>query len=140
MRVLVPSELQELDLAKDYGVELLDEPVVDGLPSDPGAVAAALATEGKLREALSLLIRAAIVHFRERVAIPIPSGATESDCLRRIRGKVPDGTLVHFRSVAGLWQTLAYAARPVSADQIIALAKEFKQAYPAGPAGGSIDG
>jgi hypothetical protein len=101
-----------------FGMELAPE----SLPGDVGAAAAALAREGKLREALGLLYRGALSELVHRRSVRLLPSHTEGEAVR-LAG------LPYFASLVEVWQQCAYARRvPVAAD-VERLAADYKAAF-----------
>jgi len=90
--------------------------VGDELPDDPPAVAARLWSEGRKREALALLYRAAISWFVEHRQLELGESATEYDCVRRV-ASADSGSAPYFRRLTDAWVMLAYGARAVSDEE-----------------------
>jgi hypothetical protein len=126
LRRFVPQWLARENLryrppAALFGLDVTPE----SLPEDIAGAAAALAGEGRMREALSLLYRgtlSALVHRRE---IALGAGDTENDCLRAVRQKLPQQTAEYFGSLVRAWQDVAWAARQPDAARIDALCREW---------------
>jgi hypothetical protein len=97
----------------------------ESLPDDPPAVALRLWREGRRREALSLLYRAAIVWFIERRQLEISESTTEEDCVRRVARGGHEIETGHFRDLTGVWLRLAYGARAVPDQRVEALCQSW---------------
>jgi uncharacterized protein DUF4129 len=97
------------------------------LPADIAGTAQALAREGRLREALSLLYRGALVRFMDD-GVEFLAGDTEGDCLRRVDAAASVPRRSYFHRIVALWQSLAYAHRPVDARDVEALAVDWNAA------------
>ena len=98
---------------------------VDELPGDPAAVAARWWAEGRRREALALLYRAAIWWLVEHRQLEIGESATEFDCVKRVDDAASDGMAGYFRSLTETWVALAYGDRRPSELQVEALCREW---------------
>lgn len=94
------------------------------LPADIPGTAAALAREGRLREALSLLYRGALVRFMDE-GIEFLAGDTEGDCIRRVDAAAAVPRRSYFRRIVASWQALAYGHLAVEAREVEALALEW---------------
>ena len=103
----------------------------ESLPDDVAGAAAALAREGRTREALSLLYRGALVRFLDQ-GLEFLRGDTEGDCQRKVDRAVPEGPRSFFRRLVAAWQSLAYGHRAVGADAVITLAGEWREQLPGG--------
>jgi hypothetical protein len=131
MKVIVPKvSAAEPQDDHEVGVSFLGGGgAAEPLPVNPAAAARKLAEAGKLRQALSLLIRAAIVRLRERFGLKIPKGSTERECLRHVRATAPDLSHRHFQRLLAAWQVVAYAGRDVPVEDVLNLVDDFDQAY-----------
>lgn len=104
-----------------FGMDLAPE----SLPPDVAAAAAALAREGKLREALSLLYRGALSNLVHRRGVQLLPSHTEAEVLSL------SGQEVHayLEALVAAWRLCAYARRnPVPAD-IDRLAQGYQAAF-----------
>jgi hypothetical protein len=99
----------------------------ESLPADIAGAAQALAREGRLREALSLLYRGALVRFMDE-GVEFLAGDTEGDCVRRVDAVASVPRRSYFRRIVALWQSLAYAHRAVDARDVEALALDWNAA------------
>ena len=97
----------------------------ESLPDDIAGTARSLAREGRLREALSLLYRGALVRFMDD-GIEFLAGDTEGDCLRRVDTSASVPRRSYFRRIVALWQALAYGHLAVDARDVEALALEWQ--------------
>ena len=99
---------------------------IDELPADPASVAARWWAEGRRREALALLYRAAIGWLIEHRQLELGESVTEYDCVQaggggRGRMALP----VYFRGLTETWVALAYGGRRPSEWQVEALCREW---------------
>ena len=101
-----------------FGMELAP----DKLPSDVAAAAAALAREGRLREALSLLYRGALSELVHRRGIELLASHTEGEA-------VALAGMPYFASLVDAWRRCAYAKREPSPEEIGKLAEGYKEAF-----------
>jgi len=101
-----------------FGMDLAPEK----LPADVGAAAAALAREGKLREALGLLYRGALSELVHKRGVQLLASHTEGEAVRL--AKVP-----YFGALVGAWQQCAYARRMPQADDVVRLANDYQGAF-----------
>ncbi len=82
----------------------------DSLPADIIAAARALWTQGKSRDALSLLYRGALSRLVEQLRLPIRDSDTEDDCLLHVaRSGGATGVIDYFRQLTLIWMRAAYA-------------------------------
>jgi len=101
-----------------FGMDLAPEK----LPADIGAAAAALAREGKLREALGLLYRGALSELVHKRGVQLLASHTEGEAVRL--AKVP-----YFGELVDAWQQCAYARRLAQADDVVRLANDYRGAF-----------
>jgi hypothetical protein len=102
-----------------FGMELAPEK----LPADVGANAAALAREGRLRDALGLLYRGALSELIHKRGVQLLASHTEGDVLRL------SGELSYLRKLIDAWQGCAYASRTPAAAEVERLAAEYGGAF-----------
>lgn len=98
---------------------------IDQLPGDPASVAARWWAEGRRREALALLYRAAIAWLVEHRQLEIGEALTEYDCMRRVEEGQGGGLAGYFRNLTEKWVALAYGNRPPSELEVEALCREW---------------
>jgi hypothetical protein len=101
-----------------FGMDLAPEK----LPADIGAAAAALAREGKLREALGLLYRGALSELVHKRGVQLLVSHTEGEAVRL--AKIP-----YFGALVDAWQQCAYARRAPQADDVVRLANDYRGAF-----------
>lgn len=101
-----------------FGMELAPEK----LPADVGAAAAALAREGKLREALGLLYRGALSELVHKRGVRLAASHTEGEAARLAE-------LPYFSTLVDAWQRCAYASRTPSAEEVERLARDYGGAF-----------
>ena len=105
-----PAALFGMDLAPDT------------LPSDVAAAAAALAREGRLREALSLLYRGALSELVHKRGVQLLASHTEGEAVQL-------ANLLYFSSLVEAWRACAYARRIPPAAEVERLATDYKAAF-----------
>jgi hypothetical protein len=105
-----PAALFGMDLAPDT------------LPPDVAAAAAALAREGMLREALSLLYRGALSELVHKRGVQLLASHTEGEAVR-LAG------IPYFASLVDSWKSCAYAQRIPSPAEVERLAGDYKAAF-----------
>lgn len=118
-RVWLPwiSERFERERVPD-AVAVHDITLPEGVPDDlPGAVRA-LWQQGRQRDALALLYRAAVLRLDESLGTTLPPGATEAECLRRSRRLADTDYAQLFARIVRCWQAAAYARRLPSAGDV----------------------
>jgi len=98
---------------------------IEDLPADPASVAARWWAEGRRREALALLYRAAIAWLIEHRQLEIGESATEFDCMRRVEEGPGGGSAGYFRRLTETWVALAYGDRVPASGQVEALCREW---------------
>ncbi|MBL8301032.1 MAG: DUF4129 domain-containing protein [Rhodanobacteraceae bacterium] len=81
------------------------------LPDDLPAAVRALWQQGRQREALALLYRAAVLRLDASLGTSMPPGATEAECLRRSRRLADADYAQLFARIVRCWQAAAYAQR-----------------------------
>ena len=81
------------------------------LPDDVAGAAAALAREGRVRDALSLLYRGALSVLVHRERVRLAEGDTEGDALRAARRVLAGGAAEYFGALVRAWIDAAYAGR-----------------------------
>jgi hypothetical protein len=101
-----------------FGMELAPEK----LPPDVPEAAAALAREGKLREALSLLYRGALSELIHRRGVKLLASHTEGEALRL-------AAMPYFALLVDAWRRCAYANRAPTADELDGLVKTYRTAF-----------
>jgi hypothetical protein len=109
----IPSQVAGLDLSPE------------SLPADPAAEAASLIEAGDYRGGFSLLYRAALSVLVHDHAIEIVEGATEGECLSRVRGEIDDDCSVYFSRLTGIWQQIAYGHRLPAKQQALLLCHDW---------------
>jgi hypothetical protein len=102
-----------------FGMNLAPET----LPADVGAAAAALAHEGRLREALSLLYRGALSELVHKRGVQLLASHTEGDVLRLSGNQVFLGSLIE------AWRACAYAQRAPGASEVERLAADYRTTF-----------
>jgi len=101
-----------------FGMDLAPEK----LPPDVGAAAAALAREGKLREALALLYRGALSELVHKRGVQLLASHTEGEAVRLAR-------IPYFGVLVDTWQQCAYARRMPQAADVERLASDYRGAF-----------
>jgi hypothetical protein len=104
-----------------FGMELAPET----LPPDVAAAAAALAREGKLREALSLLYRGALSSLVHQRGVQLLASHTEAEVLSL------SGQEVHsyLEKLIAVWRLCAYAKRDPAPADIEHLAQGYRASF-----------
>ena len=95
----------------------------ESLPTDVAAAARAALVAGNVVEALSLLYRGALLALIQGPQIEFACGDTESDCLRRVAGRLPAAAERCFAALVDAWGLAAYGRLPVpvaTVEQILA--------------------
>jgi hypothetical protein len=101
-----------------FGMDLAPEK----LPPDIAAAAAALAREGRLREALGLLYRGALSELVHKRGVRLLASHTEGEAVRLAE-------LPYFSSLVDAWQRCAYARRMPASDEVEQLAAGYGKAF-----------
>jgi len=118
---------------------LLERPVLESrsgvdLPQDRvlqanlPQVARGLWEEGQHALAIGLLYQGAVADLVRR-GLPIDEGATEGECLRVVRRQIKGEPLKYFRALTSTWQTLAYAHRSLSWEQVAPLFERWSSHF-----------
>jgi hypothetical protein len=107
-----------------FGLELAPET----LPADIAAAAAALAREGKLREALSLLYRGALSELVHKRGVELLASHTEGEALRVAQRGLDEGAKSYLATLVGAWAACAYARRMPEAAEVERLALQYRGA------------
>jgi Domain of unknown function (DUF4129) len=97
----------------------------ESLPDDPSGAALDLVVRGRLREALSLLYRAALASLVHVHHVPLVEGHTEGDCVRAARRALSPAAAGYFERLVGVWQAAAYGARLPNSEAAGDLAREW---------------
>jgi hypothetical protein len=101
-----------------FGMDLAPEK----LPADVAAAAAALAREGKLREALGLLYRGALSELVHKRGVRLLVSHTEGEAVRL-------ANIAYFGVLVDAWQQCAYARRIPPATEVERLANDYRGAF-----------
>ncbi|HBS13960.1 MAG TPA: DUF4129 domain-containing protein, partial [Alcanivorax sp.] len=131
LRRLPGSPLRRSPTAMPVQVAGLDTRA-ENLPADlAGALDDAL-RQGRVREALALLLRDTLVTFFRRHPTPLTPGATEQDCLRAYRQLLGDTpAVVYLERLTEAWTRTAWAHRPTTPEQVQALYDQWRGLRPA---------
>ena len=87
----------------------------ESLPADPLGTARSWWNEGRHRDALSLLYRAALSWLIHQGGVEIESGDTEGECTRRVTANQSTASLgPYFQQLTRAWLGIAYAQSPPS--------------------------
>ncbi len=88
----------------------------ESLPADPLGTARSWWIEGRHREAMSLLYRAALSWLIHEGGVEIEAGDTEGECTRRVAATPSTASLsAYFQQLTRAWLGLAYAQSPPTA-------------------------
>jgi hypothetical protein len=104
-----------------FGMELAPET----LPPDVAAAAAALAREGKLREALSLLYRGALSNLVHQRGVQLLASHTEAEVLSLSGHEVHS----YLEKLIAIWRLCAYARRDPAPADIEQLALGYRASF-----------
>ncbi len=100
---------------------------VERLPDDLVAAVRALWQSGKTRAALALFYRAAVARLTDSLGVPLPPGATESECLRQSRRLNDRPYAELFARIVRSWQAIAYAQRTPSEQDLDRLLADWQR-------------
>jgi hypothetical protein len=95
------------------------------LPDDIGTAASALVGEGRLREALALVYRAALSRLVHERKMRVAPGATEGEVLAGAASVLDSDARDWFARLVALWIAAAWAGRLPGSDEVIASAEGF---------------
>jgi hypothetical protein len=95
------------------------------LPDDVAADARARLAAGDTRGALSLLYRGALSTLIHAGGVDFKSGDTESECWRRAAPVLSPAGGAYFRALLDAWLLTAYAHRPPTAADLVALCERW---------------
>lgn len=95
----------------------------ESLPADVSAAARQLVSQGRLREALSLLYRGALSSLMHRYRVVIHVGDTEGDCMRSATSALDASGADYFRRLVTSWQQIAYGPSPPQSDHVDVLCR-----------------
>ena len=101
-----------------FGMELAP----DSLPPDVAQAAAALAREGRLRDALGLLYRGALSELVHKRGVRLLASHTEGEAVRL-------AALPYFAALVEAWRACAYARREPPAPRVEELAAQYREAF-----------
>jgi len=97
----------------------------ESLPDDIGAAASALARQGRLRDALSLLYRGALSVLIHRHRVVVRAGDTEGDCERAAQAGLPSEASGYFSRLLEIWRQAAYAGSETESQTIDELCHDW---------------
>lgn len=108
-----------------FGMEINEE----SLPEDVITEVRSLIINRKIREALSLLYRASLIHLIYVHQLEITESATEGECKRLVELSRPVDEARFFSSLTHLWLLSAYAHETPEANQLNELCDRWPQFY-----------
>lgn len=108
--VRLPEEKETLSPDILFGMDVRKE----SLPSDVVSSARDLWTQGKVRDALSLLYRCALAQLINHDKLPLEHSHTEGDILALSRPVLPDQRQQYLHKLTQSWVKIAYAHEPPS--------------------------
>jgi len=101
----------------------------ESLPDDlPGEVRR-LWSDGKRREAMSLLYRGSVFAAVRRHGVRLPTSATEGDCLRAVDQQGHQAQREHFRRLVAAWLRCAYGGSNPDDALVFSLCDEWPAVY-----------
>jgi hypothetical protein len=104
-----------------FGMDITPE----SLPDDVAGAALALAEQGRLRQALSLLYRGTLSALVYVCRLPIRHSDTEGDVMRHGKTSLTPTQYEYLEELIRLWSWVAYAHRPLQAEQVMALTRGY---------------
>ncbi len=105
------------------------EVTAESLPADIPAAVQALWTEGRHREALSLLYRGSVFVLVDRYGVRLPASATEGACVAAVDRQADAAQSRFFRQVVDAWSRLAYGAEAPRPEQVTELVRGWRAQY-----------
>ena len=108
-----------------FGMELAPE----SLPQDVAAAAEALARDGRMREALSLLYRGALSELVHKRNVELLSSHTEGEALLVARAALDGSSSEYLGVLVGTWAACAYARRLPAREEVGRLADGYRTAF-----------
>lgn len=109
-----------------FGMDIRPE----SLPRDVAEAALALCAEQRLREALSLLYRAALSSLVHHYGVELGPADTERECAVRARDAAPAADASYFLRLVQAWEGSAYAARVPARADVESLCRELPAHFP----------
>jgi hypothetical protein len=104
-----------------FGMEIAPE----NLPADVGAAAAALAREGRLREALGLLYRGSLSDLVHRRGVELLASHTELEALQLATRRLDSDRSAYLQTLVRTWRECAYSRRPPGRPEVEHLAAGY---------------
>lgn len=104
-----------------FGMDITPE----SLPQDITRAALALAEQGRLRQALSLLYRGSLSALVYVCHLPIRHSDTEGDVMRHGKIRLSPSHYDYLQDLIRQWSWVAYAHRQLQAEQVVALAQRY---------------
>jgi hypothetical protein len=105
-----------------FGMEIAPEK----LPADVGAAAAALARNGRIRDALALLYRGAISNLVHRRGVELLASHTELEALQLAQKRLDSDAIAYLQTLVRAWRDCAYARREPGGSEVERLATGFR--------------
>jgi len=99
------------------------------LPADVRAAALVLVQQGQVRDALSLLYRAALSTLVHRDGVVLAPGDTEGDCMRIVSAHCAVDTAGYFSRLVRYWQRTAYGSEPPDEATACTLCDEWPACF-----------
>jgi len=97
----------------------------ESLPADIGGAARALWQRGEERAALSLLYRGALSRLVHGHGVPIRAASTERECLALAAQRLAPASQAFLAQLVAGWQSVAYAQRRLTPEDLEALCQGF---------------
>jgi hypothetical protein len=104
-----------------FGMDITPE----SLPDDVAGAALALAEQGRLRQALSLLYRGSLSALVYECRVRIRDSDTEGDVMHHAKTRLNARQYEYLQDLIQLWSWVAYAHRHLQAEQVMALARRY---------------
>ena len=120
-RARLPGAAAYRPPASLFGMDIAPEK----LPPDVGAAAAALAREGRLREALSLLYRGALSDLVHRRGVELLASHTELEALLLAQKRLDPDRSAYLQTLVRTWRECAYSRRAPGRPEVEHLAAGY---------------
>lgn len=99
------------------------------LPEDIPLAASDLITQGRKREAMSLLYRGALSRLVHLHGMTIETSNTEQECVTRVFDEQPQQRSTTFHSLTSLWQQTAYAQSQPDTSALTDICEQWRSAF-----------
>ena len=125
----LPRKRRNAPAGPDHRLLQADHGSHESIPDNPVQAVMTFCEAGQLRQAMSLLYRATILHYIQQQKLEIPVSATEGECLQLVRQSRPQQEIRYFETLTRSWQGLAYAGYRLSPEELVALCRQWPALY-----------